>query len=77
MGINVSLIAESEIFVNNIKAKQIKFLFQSTSSEALEIATCLNYKNNLYIIGLSTDKNIEQEMSNIYNQILSSFKFID
>ena len=78
---NASII-ESEIFIDDIIAKQTELLYQrSEDNKYLEISTYLNYKNNLYIIHLLltsiTDQNIEEETINIYNSFLSSFKFIE
>ncbi|MCK5123274.1 MAG: hypothetical protein KAQ87_03970 [Candidatus Pacebacteria bacterium] len=78
---NVSII-ESEIFINGIKARQTRLLYQmSEDNWYLEISTYLNYKNNLYIIHLLlnsiVDQNIKEETINIYNSFLSTFKFID
>ena len=73
------LVAESEVFVNSIKAKQIKLLYQSLGSfpKSLEISTYFNYENNLYTIHLSTYERTEQEARDIYNLFLSSFKFTE
>ncbi|MCK5466116.1 hypothetical protein KAI56_01285 [Candidatus Parcubacteria bacterium] len=74
-----ALITESEILVNDIKAKQIKLLYQPFGSfpESLEISTYFNYRNNLYAIHLSAYKKTEQKAINIYNSFLSTFKFTD
>ena len=73
------LITESELFVDNIRTKQIKSLYQPLGSfpESLEISTYFNYKSNLYTIHLSTYKKTEQEAIDIYNLFISTFKFID
>ena len=74
-----TLITESEVLVNNIKAKQIKLLYQPLGSfpESLETSTYFNYENNLYAIHLSTYKKTEQKAIDIYNSFLSTFKFTD
>ena len=59
---NVSII-ESEIFINGIKARQTRLLYQmSEDNWYLEISTYLNYKNNLYIIHLLLNSIVDQNI---------------
>ncbi|MEA2088610.1 MAG: hypothetical protein U9O55_02090 [Patescibacteria group bacterium] len=77
-----ALIVEYDTFVNNIKSTQLKISYPLPgSSNNLKIFTYTTYKDNLYIIDLSlisiADENVKQEIIDIYNQILSTFKFIE